>query len=122
MACRDLKKSLIAADKIIKSSQNQRVEVVHLDLADLSSVRKFANDMYSSLTKLDLLVNNAGVFMCPNWRTKDGFEMQLGVNHLGKYNNNNKIIIFQSFKLNINYLRTFFINQFTFGSAEKNSW
>jgi NAD(P)-dependent dehydrogenase (short-subunit alcohol dehydrogenase family) len=58
------------------------VEVARLDLADLSSVRSFA-DGYSGA--LDLLVNNAGVMALPRRLTKDGFEMQLGTNHLGHF-------------------------------------
>ena len=83
LACRDLTKALKAADCIIKLSNNAQIEVEYLDLADLTSVRNFAKSMNSKLEKIDLLVNNAGIMMCPNWRTKDGLEMQLGVNHLG---------------------------------------
>jgi len=53
-----------------------------LDLADLASVRAFA-DQFSG--PLDLLVNNAGVMMIPRQLTADGFEMQLGTNHLGHF-------------------------------------
>jgi NAD(P)-dependent dehydrogenase (short-subunit alcohol dehydrogenase family) len=48
-------------------------------------VREFAARMNKSLKKIDLLINNAGVMMCPNWRTKQGFEMQFGTNHLGHF-------------------------------------
>ena len=41
--------------------------------------------MNSKLSRLDLLVNNAGIMMCPLWRTKQGFEMQFGTNHLGHF-------------------------------------
>jgi NAD(P)-dependent dehydrogenase (short-subunit alcohol dehydrogenase family) len=58
------------------------VEVERLDLADLTSVRAFA-DRFSG--GLDLLVNNAGVMALPRRTTKDGFEMQLGTNHLGHF-------------------------------------
>src|SRR2546421_8788163 len=53
-----------------------------LDLADLGSVRKFAEGVTGPL---DLLINNAGVMMIPRQRTADGFEMQLGTNHLGHF-------------------------------------
>jgi len=58
------------------------VEVRRLDLADLASVRDFAADWHGDL---DLLINNAGVMNVPEARTKDGFEMQFGTNHLGHF-------------------------------------
>ena len=58
------------------------VEVRRLDLADLGSVRAFAEGLRDDL---DLLVNNAGVMALPERRTADGFEMQIGTNHLGHY-------------------------------------
>jgi NAD(P)-dependent dehydrogenase (short-subunit alcohol dehydrogenase family) len=57
-------------------------EVRRLDLADLASVRAFASTWAGSL---DVLVNNAGVMAVPRGRTADGFETQLGTNHLGHY-------------------------------------
>jgi NAD(P)-dependent dehydrogenase (short-subunit alcohol dehydrogenase family) len=54
----------------------------HLDLADLGSVREFAD---ANTTPIDILVNNAGVMAIPPRRTSDGFEMQLGTNHLGHF-------------------------------------
>jgi NAD(P)-dependent dehydrogenase (short-subunit alcohol dehydrogenase family) len=59
-----------------------KVEVRRLDLADLASVRAFAA---SSDGELDILVNNAGVMAVPQRRTKDGFELQFGTNHLGHF-------------------------------------
>ncbi|SHG40222.1 oxidoreductase [Geodermatophilus nigrescens] len=59
-----------------------RVEVRRLDLADLASVRAFA-DGWSG--PLDVLVNNAGIMMVPQGRTADGFELQFGTNHLGHF-------------------------------------
>src|SRR6195952_3988215 len=57
-------------------------EVRKLDLADLSSIRAFADDYDGAL---DVLINNAGVMNIPEQRTADGFEMQLGTNHLGHF-------------------------------------
>jgi NAD(P)-dependent dehydrogenase (short-subunit alcohol dehydrogenase family) len=74
-----------AATKIIELTQNKNVEVERLDLADLGSVREFSELINSKLNRLDLLINNAGIMMCPYWKTKDGFEMQFGTNHLGKF-------------------------------------
>jgi NAD(P)-dependent dehydrogenase (short-subunit alcohol dehydrogenase family) len=62
-----------------------RLEVAELDLASLASVRRFATSFLSKHPKLHGLVNNAGVMNTPQGRTADGFETQLGVNHLGHY-------------------------------------
>lgn len=85
LACRDLKRAHTAAARIIEQTKNNRIEVEHLDLADLDTVRDFANRMNKKLQRLDLLINNAGIMMCPLWRTKQGFEMQFGTNHLGHF-------------------------------------
>ncbi|GAB4823373.1 hypothetical protein N2152v2_010419 [Parachlorella kessleri] len=62
-----------------------KLEVAVFDLADLSSVRDWANKALSFGFPVDVLVNNAGVMACPRLETKDGFEYQLGVNHLGHF-------------------------------------
>ena len=61
------------------------VELAALDLADLRSVRALAERLTGSLDRLDLLVNNAGVMATPRRTTADGFELQLGTNHLGHF-------------------------------------
>ena len=60
----------------------KRAEVRPLDLADLGSVRAFAEDWEGDL---DVLINNAGVMAVPERRTADGFELQIGTNHLGPF-------------------------------------
>jgi NAD(P)-dependent dehydrogenase (short-subunit alcohol dehydrogenase family) len=64
-------------------------EVRRLDLADLASVREFADEWQGPI---DLLINNAGVMMLPEQRTKDGFEMQFGTNHLGHFALTNRLL------------------------------
>lgn len=59
-----------------------QADIAHLDLSDLASVRAFASSITSPV---DVLVNNAGVMAIPLARTKDGFEMQIGTNHLGHF-------------------------------------
>lgn len=76
LACRNVGKAQAVADSI-----GGAVEVVGLDLADLASVRAFAEQQ----GELDVLINNAGLMNIPNRRTADGFEMQFGVNHLGHF-------------------------------------
>lgn len=62
-----------------------RATVLRLDLADLSSIRSFARDLPSKVEGVDVLLNNAGVMGTPRRRTADGFELQIGTNHLGHY-------------------------------------
>ncbi|MER7638109.1 oxidoreductase [Streptomyces sp. NPDC126522] len=76
-AVRDLERGRAAAAKVSGST-----EVRRLDLADLASVREFAEGWDGPI---DLLINNAGVMLLPEGRTRDGFEMQLGTNHLGHF-------------------------------------
>lgn len=80
LACRNLDKTRAAADRM-----GGTTEVEKLDLSSLSSVRDFADRVHASHTKLDLLVNNAGVMWTPRSTTADGFELQLGTNHLGHF-------------------------------------
>ncbi|KAM9840036.1 retinol dehydrogenase 14b [Aulostomus maculatus] len=87
MACRDQHSAAEAARDIRKHLGPNLGEVVikHLDLASLRSVRKFCEEIHQEESKIDVLVNNAGVYQCPYTKTEDGFEMQLGVNHLGHF-------------------------------------
>nr|XP_006817025.1 PREDICTED: retinol dehydrogenase 13-like [Saccoglossus kowalevskii] len=85
LACRDILKGERAANDIIRETGNQNVVVKQLDLANLKTVRKFADDVINKESHLEILINNAGVMACPYWKTDDGFEMQFGVNHLGHF-------------------------------------
>ncbi|CAC5361080.1 RDH13 [Mytilus coruscus] len=85
MACRDMKKCEDAKEEIIKNTWNKKVFCKHLDLASLDSIREFAEDFNKNESRLDILINNAGIMRCPKQITKDGFEMQLGVNYLGHF-------------------------------------
>jgi NAD(P)-dependent dehydrogenase (short-subunit alcohol dehydrogenase family) len=82
LACRDLRKARQAAQTITAAAP---ISVVELDLASLASVRAGARAIRDRHERLDLLVNNAGVWSPPYTRTEDGFELQLGVNHLGHF-------------------------------------
>ncbi|XP_076155728.1 retinol dehydrogenase 12 isoform X1 [Alosa pseudoharengus] len=83
LACRDVEKGETAATEIRTRVGGAKVEVRELDLADISSIRAFAQKFLKEVNHLHILINNAGVMMCPYMKTADGFEMQLGVNHLG---------------------------------------
>ena len=85
LACRSLEKARAAAGAIVAAHPGAAVEVMELDLASLNSVRAFADAFHGRHRQLDILCNNAGVMAIPYRRTTDGFEMQLGTNHLGHF-------------------------------------
>lgn len=85
MACRSLDKAEGAADRLRADLPDARLHVMSLDLQDLSSVRAFAQDFAGQFGRLDILLNNAGVMNTPYGVTRDGFETQMGTNHLGHF-------------------------------------
>jgi len=86
MACRDAQRCAEAAERIRLTHPAASVEPEHLDLADLDSVRAFSDVVCSRHPVLDILGNNAGVMAPPcRMTTRQGFELQMGVNHLGHY-------------------------------------
>ncbi len=84
LACRDVAKAEAAAARIASEGPTGHVEVEPLDLADLASVEALARRL-AARPRLDLLIANAGVMVPPAGRTKQGFELQLGTNHLGHF-------------------------------------
>ncbi|NDP20992.1 MAG: SDR family NAD(P)-dependent oxidoreductase [Paludibacter sp.] len=85
LACRNRKKGEEARARIVNLNPTSDVEVMELDLADLKSIDKFAANYTQKHTQLDVLINNAGIMMVPFGQTNDGFEKQVGTNHLGHY-------------------------------------
>ncbi|MCU1588925.1 MAG: hypothetical protein JWP11_181 [Frankiales bacterium] len=85
MACRNQAKAAEALSRVRSEAPGAAVELVTLDLASLASVRSAASDVASRTGALHLLVDNAGVMAIPRAQTADGFEMQLGTNHLGHF-------------------------------------
>lgn len=85
MACRTSSKAETAMTQIRARDPKASLEFIALDLADLASVRAFAAAFEDAHPKLDVLINNAGVMALPRTETADGFEMQLGTNHLGHF-------------------------------------
>jgi NAD(P)-dependent dehydrogenase (short-subunit alcohol dehydrogenase family) len=67
------------------SSSQGEIRLLHMDLASLSSIRQAVNSFLSQSDKLNVLINNGGVMATPEGRTEDGFEIQLGTNHLGHF-------------------------------------
>ncbi len=85
MGCRNPDRAAAALERIRAAAPDANVEIVELDLADLSSVLAAADSITASEARLDLLINNAGVMALPLQHTADGFEMQFGTNHLGHF-------------------------------------
>ncbi|NXT27243.1 RDH12 dehydrogenase, partial [Syrrhaptes paradoxus] len=85
LACRNIVKAEAAASEIRAETGNQQVIVKKLDLADTKSIREFAEKFLAEEKELHILINNAGIMLCPHSKTVDGFEMHLGVNHLGHF-------------------------------------
>jgi len=84
LACRDRAKAETAMAKIRSLTPEANLEFLPLDQADIASIRAAA-ELVASEPRIDALVNNAGVMNTPLMRTKQGFELQFGVNHLGTF-------------------------------------
>ncbi|QLD89922.1 SDR family NAD(P)-dependent oxidoreductase [Natronomonas salina] len=85
MACRDLDRAETAREEVRADVSRADLDVRKLDLADLDSVRRFADGVATDHERVDVLCNNAGVMALPRGETADGFERQFGVNHLGHF-------------------------------------
>lgn len=83
LAVRDVNKGQSVKNQILNQTPSAVIEVAELDLMDLDSVRKFAATQ--STKPIDVLLNNAGIMAVPFEKTKDGFESQMGTNHLGHF-------------------------------------
>ena len=84
LACRDQAKAEAAMSRIRDAAPNANLAFIPLDQADLASVRRAA-EAASREPRIDALINNAGVMFPPLTRTKEGFELQFGVNHLAVF-------------------------------------
>jgi NAD(P)-dependent dehydrogenase (short-subunit alcohol dehydrogenase family) len=85
LACRNLEKGQAAIDAIRAATPDARLVLERLDLGDLSTVRSFAAKFLKEHARLDVLINNAGIMAIPRLATTDGFETQIGTNHLGHF-------------------------------------
>lgn len=87
LACRDAVLANETIERVLQSEPTVsagQLTYVHLDLASLASVRRAVEEL-SRFPAIHVLFNNAGVMMCPRWRTEDGLEYQFGVNYLGHW-------------------------------------
>jgi NAD(P)-dependent dehydrogenase (short-subunit alcohol dehydrogenase family) len=85
LAVRDIEKGKRAAARIADTAPGANVTVQPLDLTSLESIRAAAGELRAKHPRIDLLINNAGVMFTPRQTTRDGFELQLGTNHLGHF-------------------------------------
>ena len=85
MACRDAQRAQAALEQVRQRVPQAQVELMALDLASLASIRDFADRFAAQSPRLDILCNNASAIMVPLQKTRDGFEMHIGVNHLGHF-------------------------------------
>ena len=85
LACRDTQKGGAAAKRLVAADQGGDIQVASLDLASDDSVRRFSHHFLKRHTRLDRLINNAGIMAVPYALTDTGYELQYGVNHLGHF-------------------------------------
>uniref|UniRef100_A0A673GPT1 Retinol dehydrogenase 14a n=1 Tax=Sinocyclocheilus rhinocerous TaxID=307959 RepID=A0A673GPT1_9TELE len=87
MACRDRERAEKVAQEIQQEAGTEQGELVIklLDLASLKSVRIFCEEIMKEESRIDILINNAGIYQCPYTKSEDGFEIQFAVNHLGHF-------------------------------------
>ncbi len=85
MACRNQEKAESAKASIIKRLPSASLDVMAIDLGDFASVRGFAREFRATYTRLDVLINNAGVLLYSAQTNGDGIEQQFATNHLGHF-------------------------------------
>ncbi|MFK7808700.1 MAG: oxidoreductase [Saprospiraceae bacterium] len=85
VACRNEEKAQNAIKRMKAQEGTGELVYGHLDLSSLSSVKEFSNKILETESRLDFLINNAGVMIPPASKTKDGFEIQFGVNFVGHF-------------------------------------
>lgn len=85
MACRSQDKAESAAAEVKEDYPEADLEIILLDLASLNSIEHFAGKFNERYDQLHGLLNNAGIMQTPYKTTEDGFELQMGVNHLGHF-------------------------------------
>ena len=85
LASRNPDKAQKALAELGEDFPDGKLDYIPLDLASLDSVRNFADQFKARYDRLDVLLNNAGIMMVPEGKTEDGFESQLGTNHLGHF-------------------------------------
>ena len=85
LASRNIHVAKIQANEMQSETGNNSIDVMEIDLASFESIEKFVGEFYKKYDKLDILINNAGVFCDTEKKTIEGFEMTMGVNFIGTY-------------------------------------
>ena len=85
MAVRNTNKAESVSKEIKKEFPNANIDIRQLELNSLKSIQTFSDSIIMDYERLHVLINNAGVMACPFSKTEDGFEIQMGVNHLGHF-------------------------------------
>lgn len=85
MGCRSTEKGEKAVNHVKNEIEEASIDLIRLDLSDLSSIKSFASSFKEKYRSLDILCNNAGVMQVPKSQTIDDFEMHFGINHLGHF-------------------------------------
>lgn len=92
MVCRNKERGEAAAEEVRNTTGNPAVDLMLCDLGRLSSIESFCTSFSEKYSRLDVLINNAGVILPGRHETSDGFELQFGVNHLGHFLLTNRLI------------------------------
>ncbi|KAI8077397.1 uncharacterized protein B0P05DRAFT_587855 [Gilbertella persicaria] len=85
LACRSEEKTKAVVDQIKTETGNENIEFIQLNLLRLASVKEFADAFLAKYHRLDILLNNAGVMMCPFGLSDDGIEVQFATNHVAHH-------------------------------------
>lgn len=85
MACLDVQLAEPVRDTIVRETGNTNIEIMQLDLASQTNIRRFAAEFAAGYDRLDVLINNAGVFSLKRFETEDGLEKTVGINYFGHY-------------------------------------
>jgi NAD(P)-dependent dehydrogenase (short-subunit alcohol dehydrogenase family) len=85
MACIDLNQAKPVLDEIVKETNNNNIEIMHLDLSSQSNIHKFAENFTAKYSCLDVLINNAGFFSLKRFETEDALERTIGINYFGHF-------------------------------------
>ncbi len=85
LASRTIEKGEVAKAQVLEQNTNSKIEVMEIELTDFDSIKRFARSFKEKHEQLHVLMNNAGIMTVPYDVKKDGFESQMGTNHLGHF-------------------------------------